>query len=267
MKIKTMAKKTSKNTQNSAPEKQEPAKEQTPNNFAELRKRLWVCLLFFMLSMGGCYYFIEDIFNILILPLNNAMESVGGTKRLIFTNLTEGFVVYLKLAAFGAMFLSFPVWLNQLWCFVSPGLYKKERKSLRPFLIYSPILFIAGALFVYFLIIPLAWEFLLNFQTNQTAMPIEMEAKISEYLALITTLIIVFGASFQLPVVLVMMMKLGIIDVSALVKVRKIVIVGIFIVAAFVTPPDVISQISLAIPLLLMFEIAIVIGKRGKKNV
>lgn len=235
-------------------------------HFSELRKRLWISLVFFILSMIFCYYFIEDIFNVLIYPLDRAMSVIGGTKRMIFTNLTEGFIVYLKLAGFGGIVLSFPVWIWQLWKFISPALYKREKRKVLPFLIISPFLFITGALFVYFLIVPLAWQFLIGFQSQTTLMPIELEARISDYLSLITSLIIVFGFCFQLPVILVLLMRFKIINVSSLVKFRKFVIVGIFIIAAFVTPPDVISQIALAIPLLLMYEIAILIEK-GNKNV
>ncbi len=237
------------------------------NHFKELRNRLWVCLISFILAMVLCYHYVDDIFNVLIHPLNQAMSAVGGTKRMIFTNLTEGFVVYLKLSAFGAVFLVFPIWAYQLWAFVSPGLYKKEKKGLLPFLFFSPLLFVIGAVFVYFVIVPLAWQFLLGFQTYNTIMPIQLEAKISEYLSLITTLIVVFGVCFQLPVIIVLLLKFGLISVSTLEKFRKFVIVGIFVIAAFVTPPDVISQILLALPLLVMYEIAIFIGKRGKKNV
>ena len=231
-------------------------------HFAEIRLRLALSLLVFVAAFGLCYVFAQEIFNILIIPLERAMEQHGGTKRMIFTSVAEGFIVYLKLAGFGGFVLSFPFFVYQIWRFLAPGLYKGERRIIAPFLVFSPLLFVLGGLFVYFFILPLAWNFLLGFQSSMTVLPIELEARISEYLSLVTGLMIAFGISFQLPVVLILLVRFGILSVDSLRKFRRFAIVIIFTVAAFITPPDVISQIGLAIPLLLLYEAAILISGR-----
>lgn len=237
-------------------------------HLAELKKRIMLCFLLFLLLWGAFFYFAADIFNILMMPLSYAMKNTGGTKRMIYTAMTEGFFTQIKLAAFAALMVIIPLILNQVWKFISPALYKKEKNALRPFFISSTGLFYIGAAFVYFIVIPVAWKFFLGFQTSfgQTVMPIELEAKISEYLSLITSLIIAFGLAFQLPVILVLLIKTQIISIQNLIFFRKYAVVISFIVAAILTPPDIISQIFMAIALIAFYETAIFYGKKIDKT-
>ncbi len=229
-------------------------------HLVELRKRLLWIFLAMGVGTAICFIFVEEIYSFLVEPLANAMTN-GGTQRLIYTGLTEGFFTYLKVAFFAGAFLTFPILLSQIWMFIAPGLYKTEKKAFLPFLIATPILFFAGGAVVYYGVIPMAWNFFLSFQSNgsDTALPIELEARMSEYLDLIMTLIFAFGLCFQLPVLLTLMGKAGLISSQTLKQKRKYAIIGTFGIAAFLTPPDVISQIGLAIPILLLYEISILL--------
>ena len=181
-------------------------------------------------------------------------------------------MTYLKVAFFAAFFVSSPIILIQIWKFIAPGLYENEKKALMPYLIATPILFFLGGLLVYYLIMPLAIKFFLSFETSSqfNGLPIQLEAKVNEYLSLIMKLIFAFGISFQLPVILSLLAKVGFIDSAFLKKRRKYVVVIIFAAAAILTPPDPITQIGLAIPLLLLYEISIwsvkIIEKRKEKE-
>jgi len=234
----------------------------------ELRRRLMFAALGFVVAFALCYGFSLEIYDVLMRPLARVMAEVGGTQRMIYTALTEGFFTQVKVAAFGALFLSFPVLATQLWLFVAPGLYKHERNAFLPFLIASPLLFILGAMLVYFLVIPLAWTFLLGFQTHggQTVLPIELEARVGEYLSLIMTLIFAFGVSFQLPVLLTLLARVGLISSAALAAKRRYAIVIAFVVGAVLTPPDIVSQIGLAVPLLLLYEGSIIACRRIERS-
>ena len=229
------------------------------SHLTELRTRLinsfYFLICFFIIS----YYFSEEIYSFLVQPYADAVKDDLLDRRLIFTALQETFLTYLKVSFFAAFFISSPLILIQIWKFIAPGLYDSEKKALMPYLIATPILFLLGGLIVYYLIMPLAIKFFLSFETSAqvTNLPIQLEAKVNEYLSLIMKLIFAFGLSFQLPVILSLLARVGFIDSKYLKKRRKYVVVIIFAVAAILTPPDPITQIGLAIPLLLLYEVSI----------
>lgn len=226
----------------------------------ELRQRLLWSVGAFFIAFALCYYFSTNIYGFLAQPLANVLfEQGGGDRRMIFTALYEAFFTYLKVAFFGAIFFSFPIWATQLWLFIAPGLYRSEKRTIMPFLVASPILFLLGAALAYYFIFPLAWHFFISFETPAGAgtVPIQLEAKVSEYLSLVMHMILAFGLAFQMPVGLVLLCKVGILNVQSLRKGRRYAIVGMFVVAAIITPPDVISQVGLAVPLILLYEISI----------
>jgi len=236
-------------------------------HLVELRRRLILSALGFAVAFGLCYWVSLDIYDILMRPLARVMAEVGGTQRMIYTALTEGFFTQVKVAAFGALFVSFPVVAAQIWMFVAPGLYRKEKRAFLPFLVASPLLFLLGAALVYFLVIPMAWKFLLGFQTTtaETALPIQLEARVGEYLSLIMTLIFAFGVCFQLPVALTLLARAGLIESRTLAKKRRYAVIAAFVVGAVLTPPDVVSQIALATPLILLYELSIFACRRIEK--
>lgn len=209
--------------------------------------------------MIGAWEFADQILGWLIAPLQDAMAQVGGTQRLIMTTLTEGFVTHLKMACFTGFFLAIPFILYQGWAFAAPGLYLREKRLVWPFLVASPFMFALGAGFVYYLVMPNAWPFFLGFQTNsmQTGLAIQMEARLDDYLNLIMSFLIAFGLIFQLPVVLVLLGRGGIVSAEGLRKHRRVAIVLAFVAGAFLTPPDVLSQLSLAVPIMVFYEISI----------
>jgi len=229
----------------------------------ELRQRLLWSVGAFVIAFALCYYFSTNIYGFLAQPLANVLfEQGGGDRRMIFTALYEAFFTYLKVAFFGAIFFSFPIWATQLWLFIAPGLYRSEKRTIMPFLVASPFLFLAGAALAYYFIFPLAWHFFISFETPAGAgtVPIQLEAKVSEYLSLVMHMILAFGLAFQMPVLLVLLCKVGILNVQTLRKGRRYAIVGMFVVAAIITPPDVISQVGLAVPLILLYEISILLA-------
>ena len=237
-------------------------------HFTELRSRLVKSIVYLFLFFIICYFFSENIYSFLISPYADAVKDDGVNRRMIFTALHETFITYLKVAFFTAMFISSPIILIQIWKFVAPGLYKNEKKALLPYLIATPTLFLLGGMLVYYLIMPLAIKFFLTFETSSqlTNLPIQLEAKVNEYLSLIMRLIFAFGISFQLPVLLSLLARVGFVDSEYLKKRRKYVIVIIFAVAALLTPPDPITQIGLGIPLLILYELSILSVRLIEKN-
>ena len=238
------------------------------SHFVELRSRLLRSIIFILVIFIISYIFAEQIYNFLVEPYANAVKDDQNSRRLIFTALHETFIAYLKVAFFTAFFLGSPVLLIQIYKFIAPGLYKNEKKTLLPYLIFTPILFLFGGLLVYYLIMPLAIKFFLSFESigTSTSLPIQLEAKVNEYLSLIMRLIFAFGISFQLPILLNLLAKIGVVNSNYLKKTRRYVIVIIFTVAAILTPPDPITQIGLAIPLLLLYELSILTVKFTEKK-
>ncbi len=229
-------------------------------HLVELRKRLLWVILIMALGTGVSFFYVEQIYSILTLPLANAMGA-GDTHRLIYTGLTEAFFTYVKVAFFAGVFVTFPALLMQIWMFIAPGLYKTERRVFLPFLVATPVLFFLGGLCVYSIVLPTALPFFLSFQSagGEAGMAIQLEARVSEYLDLVMTLIFAFGLCFQLPVVLTLLGKAKIITAKTLAKGRKYAIVLTFVVAAFLTPPDIISQVLLALPILALYELSILL--------
>ena len=240
------------------------------SHLAELRKRLIHSFIFLFIFFIGCYFFSEYIYGFLVEPYANAVKDDDVERRLIFTALQETFLTYLKVSFFAAFFVTCPYILIQIWKFIAPGLYKHEKIAIVPYLILTPILFFLGGVLVYYLIMPLAIKFFLSFESTglSTSLPIQLEAKVSEYLSLVMKLIFAFGLSFQLPVVLSLLARIGIVDSQFLKERRKYVVVIIFAAAAILTPPDPITQIGLAIPLLILYELSIFSVKFiEKKNI
>ena len=238
------------------------------SHLSELRSRLIKSFIFLIISFLICYYFSENIYAFLVKPYSSAVIESGLDRRLIFTALHEAFLTYLKVAFFAAFFITSPVFLTQIWKFIAPGLYKNEKKAILPYLISTPVLFIFGGCLVYYLIMPLAINFFLSFESvaNGENIPIQLEAKVNEYLSLVMRLIFAFGLSFQLPVVLSLLARIGVLDSEYLKKRRKYVVVIIFAIAAVLTPPDPITQIGLALPLLILYELSILAVKIIEKK-
>jgi len=234
------------------------------DHFVELKKRLTIVIIFFLSASLISYYFSQEIFQFLLRPL---VSSTLDTKRVIYTGLTEAFFTYLSLSAFVGFLLSIPIITFQIYSFISPGLYIAERRIARILLSASPILFMIGGLFVFYFVIPRAWNFFLSFEMNGGATPIVLEAKISEYLSLMVKLIMAFGIAFQMPIILIILSLFNIISSKILREKRRIAIVINFIIAGIITPPDILSQISLAIPMVLLYEFSIVtIDYLGRKR-
>jgi sec-independent protein translocase protein TatC len=268
------------------------------DHLVELRKRLIICVIALFVGFGVCFGFSDPIYTFLLNPFVKAGElaqlvgqghkhgpfdlilALMGQKELpsldaktldlIYTGPLEFFFTKLKLAAFGAVVLTFPVLGWQVYGFVAPGLYKRERRAFLPFLMASPVLFLLGASLVYFVMLPFVMWFSLSQQITTAEISVQLLPKVSDYLTLVTTLLLAFGLSFQLPVVLTLVGLAGLVNSGMLRTVRRYAIVGVFVVAAIVTPPDPISQLMLALPLCLLYEVSIwcvwLIERRRKRE-
>lgn len=222
------------------------------DHLVELRTRLVRCVFALAVAFAGCFYFADTIFGWLVKPLTAAFPA--GEGKLIYTKLYEAFFVEIKVAIFAAFMISFPIIANQLWAFVAPGLYAREKRAFLPFMFLTPVLFTLGASLAYFIVMPTAFRFFLGFEGTAGGLEQEALPAMGEYLSLVMQFILAFGISFLLPVLLLLLNRAGIVTHAQLASARRYVVVAIFVVAAIITPPDVVSQLLLAAPLIILYE-------------
>ena len=233
------------------------------DHLVELRRRLLYFAVALVAAFGLCFAVSDHIYRFLAEPLAEVLLQHGmaeDQRRMIFTDLTEVFLTYVKVAFFAAAFITCPVLLTQVWLFTAPGLYRTERRVMAPFLLASPVLFLLGAALAYYGVFPLAWQFFLSFEVQQAGpgnLPIELEAKVNEYLGLVMKLIFAFGLFFQLPVLMTLLARTGLATADGMAAKRKYAIIGVFVLAAIFTPPDPVSQIALALPIIALYEVSV----------
>jgi sec-independent protein translocase protein TatC len=238
------------------------------SHFNELRSRAMICILFYIVIFVLCYFFSKEIYHFLLKPFIEVSQN-NQNRKLIYTSPTEAFTTYLKLSFYSSLFFSFPVFFAELYLFLSPALYKNEKKNILLTIFFSSFLFLFGAIFCYFFILPMALKFFSSFENlssiNDSTLPILLETKISDYLNFTINLLFGFGIAFLSPILLLFLIKGGYVKVKDLRSKRRYWIVIIFILSAILTPPDILSQISLAILLIILFEIVILLGKYFNK--
>lgn len=231
----------------------------TLKHLAELRRRLIITLALLCLAMAAVYAFKQPLLAFLLHPL---LATPNAPQSIVFTAVPELFFAYLKITVWGGVFLTLPVLMYQIWCFFAPGLYKHERQAVLPQLIAAPLLFYGGGLFAYFAVLPLALKFFLGFtQQGVSALP-----NITDYLGLLFNFAFGFGLAFNLPVILIILMQLGVFQPQQLARWRRFAIVVVFVVATLITPPDPFSQLMLALPLVALYELAIVVGRYQQRR-
>jgi sec-independent protein translocase protein TatC len=234
------------------------------DHLIELRGRLIWCFVALGIAFGVCLYFARPIFSVLVQPLKEA-----GQEKLIYTDVFEGFLVEIKVGFFAAIMVAFPIFATQIWRFIAPGLYKNEKRAFLPFLLLTPVLFTLGALLAYYVAIPVALKFLLGFAGNVGGVTQEALPGVGNYLNFVMKFIFGFGLAFLLPVVLMLLERAGILTLEQLRAGRRYAIVGIAVLSAVLTPPDLLSQILMLVPLYALYELAILaiwFTRRRKKN-
>lgn len=233
----------------------------------ELRSRLLRCVMALIITFVACMFFADEIFSFLVQPLAHAFGE--GQGKLVYTKLYEAFFVEVKVALFAATMIAFPIIANQIWLFVAPGLYKNEKRALLPFLLATPVLFLSGAALAYYVVMPTAFHFFLGFQGQSGGLSQEALPTMGDYLSLVMHFIMAFGIAFLLPVLLMLLERAGIVTRQQLIGGRRYAIVAAFIIAAVLTPPDVISQLMLAIPLVVLYEASLIgiwLTERSRKR-
>lgn len=237
------------------------------DHLIELRRRLVHSLIALLAAFLICFYFANPIFDFLVEPLAALWEGEE-ERRLIYTALHEKFFTNIKVAFFSALFVSFPLVAGQVWMFVAPGLYRNEKMAFLPFLVATPVLFLMGAAMVYYIVMPVAWRFFAGFQQfgAEGALPIELLPKVGEYLSLVMRLIFAFGISFELPVLITLLARVGLATSDGLKAKRRYAVVLAFVAAAILTPPDPLSQVGLAVPIIVLYEISILCARMVERK-